>query len=229
MEKLKCLIVDDEPVAQRILEGYLLELNDFEVVGKCLNALAARQILLEQPVDIMFLDLEMPKLKGFSFLKTLEKRPATIITTAYREFALEGFELGVVDYLLKPFSFERFLKALNKIENKSKETTKSITENRDYEYFKVDRKNIKVYFNEIFYIEGLNNYIKIHLEDQSLIIYHKLIDLQQKLPNDQFIRLHKSFIVSLSKIQSYNTHFVEISNKKLPIGNTYKDNFLNAL
>ena len=177
--KLKCLIVDDEPIAQNIVKGFVADTPRLELFAICDNALEALDILENNEVDILFLDIEMPKLSGLSFLKTLKKPPATIITTAYREFALEGFELSVVDYLLKPFSFERFLKAVNKVNSNINSEFDKIGTNHilDYTYFKVDRKNVKVGYNEIFYIQGLSNYVKIHLQNEILVIYEKLLDL----------------------------------------------------
>ncbi len=227
---LKCLIVDDEPIAQNIVKGFIADTPNLEVFGICDNAMEALTILQEHTVDILFLDIEMPKISGLSFLKTLAHPPATIITTAYREFALEGFELNVVDYLLKPFSFERFLKAVNKVNN-HKDTSSPDTKivPKTYEYFKVDRKNIRVNYDEIIYIEGLSNYVKIHLEDKHLVIYHKLIDLEELLPNHQFVRIHKSYIIALDKIKAYGSDYVEVLDQQLSIGNTYKELFFTML
>ncbi|MBQ4822011.1 LytTR family DNA-binding domain-containing protein [Aquimarina sp. MMG016] len=227
---LKCLIVDDEPIAQNIVKGFITDIPNLEVLGVCDNAMEALKILQEQSVDILFLDIEMPKITGLSFLKTLSKPPATIITTAYREFALEGFELDVVDYLLKPFSFERFLKAVNKVcDHKAGEHNETKVSSKTYEYFKVDRKNIRVDYDNIIYIEGLSNYVKIHLQDKHLVVYHKLIDLEKLLPDNQFIRIHKSYIIAVDKIKAYGNDYVEILDKQLSIGNTYKDHFFSKL
>ncbi len=222
----KCLIVDDEPIAQNIVKGFIADTPNLEVFGICDNAMEALKVLQEHTIDILFLDIEMPKITGLSFLKTLTHPPATIITTAYREFALEGYELDVVDYLLKPFSFERFLKAVNKVTHKREtEKTEIKTEPKTYEYFKVDRKNIKVNYDEIIYIEGLSNYVKIHLESHQHIVYHKLIDLEQLLPEGQFVRIHKSYIIAIDKIQAYGNDYIEVADKQLSIGNTYRERF----
>lgn len=227
---LKCLIVDDEPIAQNIVKGFIADTPNLEVLEVCDNAMEAFKILKEHAVDILFLDIEMPKITGLSFLKTLSHPPATIITTAYREFALEGYELNVIDYLLKPFSFERFLKAVNKVETHKKEDKNQIKPtSKTYGYFKVDRKNIRVDYNEIMYIEGLSNYVKIHLKDKYLVVYHKLIDLEELLPKDEFIRIHKSYIVALDKIKAYASDYVEVMDAQLSIGNTYKDHFLKRV
>ncbi|WP_299244810.1 response regulator transcription factor [uncultured Aquimarina sp.] len=227
---LKCLIVDDEPIAQNIVKGFVEDTPNLEVLQVCDNAMEALMVLQEYNVDILFLDIEMPKITGLSFLKTLDHPPATIITTAYREFALEGYELNVLDYLLKPFSFERFLRAVNKV-GSSKRTDDHDAKivSKSYEYFKVDRKNVKVNYNEILYIEGLSNYVKIHLLDKQLVVYHKLTDLEKLLPFDQFVRIHKSHIVALDKITAYGSDYIEIIDRQLSIGNTYKNNFFALL
>ncbi len=227
---LKCLIVDDEPIAQNIVKGFINDTPNLEIIGICDNAMEALKILQEHTIDILFLDIEMPKITGLSFLKTLSHPPATIITTAYREFALEGYELDVVDYLLKPFSFERFLKAVNKVNCKSEadHTTTKIT-TKTYEYFKVDRKNVRVNYDEIIYIEGLSNYVKIHLKNEHLVVYHKLVDLEKILPEGQFVRIHKSYIISMDKIKAYGNDYVEILDQQLSIGNTYKNTFFKLL
>ncbi|WP_109301781.1 LytTR family DNA-binding domain-containing protein [Aquimarina sp. AU474] len=228
--KLKCLIVDDEPIAQNIVKGFIEDTPDLEVFEICDNAMEALKVLQENPIDILFLDIEMPKISGLSFLKTLSNPPATIITTAYREFALEGYELDVVDYLLKPFSFERFLKAVNKVSRTNEpHVLETKVCKKTYEYFKVDRKNIRIDYIDIIYIEGLSNYVKIHLYDKHFVVYHKLIDLQNLLPTDQFARIHKSYIVAFDKIKAYGNDYVEVSNKQLSIGNTYKEGFLSML
>ena len=227
---IKCLIVDDEPIAQNIVKSFISEILYLELLGVCDNAMQALKIIQEQRVDIIFLDIEMPHMSGLSFLKTLSNPPATILTTAYREFALEGYELNVVDYLLKPFSFERFLKAVNKVELRSnnKQVT-DLTTNKAYQYFRVDGKNVKVFYDEIYYFEGLSNYVKIHLKERNLVIYHKLIDLEKDLFERQFVRIHKSYIVALSKIKAYGSDYVEIDDRQLSIGNKYKDLFFKSL
>ncbi len=229
--KLKCVIVDDEPIAQNIVKGFIADTPNLELFTVCDNALEALGVLEKNKIDILFLDIEMPKLSGLSFLKTLPDPPATIITTAYREFALEGFELSVVDYLLKPFSFERFLKAINKVNLtiSSESGTLEAKNTLEYTYFKVDRKNVKVRFDEIFYIQGLSNYVKIHMENDMLVVYEKLLDLEKTLPKDEFVRIHKSLIVSLAKIKSYRSDSIEIADKELSIGNTYRERFLSTI
>ncbi|WP_299433481.1 LytTR family DNA-binding domain-containing protein [uncultured Aquimarina sp.] len=227
---LKCLIVDDEPIAQNIVRGFVEDTPFLEVFGICDNAMEALKVLQDHTIDVLFLDIEMPKITGLSFLKTLPNPPATIITTAYREFALEGYELNVIDYLLKPFSFERFLKAVNKVHtDKNTDDAELKTAPKTYEYFKVDRKNIRVDYDEILYIEGLSNYVRIHLENKHLVVYHKLVDLEKLLPENQFIRIHKSYILAIDKIKAYGNDYVEVLDKQLSIGNTYKNRFFSLL
>ncbi len=227
---LKCLIVDDEPIAQNIIKGFIADIPHLEVFAVCNNAMEALNILQENTIDILFLDIEMPKITGLSFLKTLDRPPATIITTAYREFALEGFELNVVDYLLKPFSFERFLKAVNKVASPQKTTqANNAPTTSEFAYFKVDRKNVRVDFSEVVYIEGLSNYVKIHLSDRHLVVYHKLVDLEELLPKERFVRIHKSYIIAFNSITAYGSDYVELGEIQLSIGNTYKAHFLQII
>ena len=225
MKKIKCLIVDDEPVAQRILEGYLADLSEFEVAGKCLNALVARDFLEKEEIDLMFLDLEMPKLKGFSFLKTLTDPPAVIITTAYRENAIEGFELEVLDYLLKPISFERFLKAINRykrIHLSQKDQSENVDQINDFLYVKSDRKTVKLRKEDISFVEGMNNYVKIHCGEEVHTVYASMQNIQEEL-SQPFIRIHRSFIVNKNKVTAFTQEQIELEGKQFPIGNTYKD------
>ena len=221
--KIKCLIVDDEPVAQRIIEGYLADLNEFELVGKCLNAISARELLQHQVVDLMFLDLEMPKLKGFSFLKTLQNPPKVIITTAFREYALESYELEVVDYLLKPITFERFLKAINRFQRNHFSLTPSIQkeEKQAFIYVKSNRKTIKLRINEIRYIEGMNNYIKIYCGEKIHIVYASLSYILKELSID-FIRVHKSFIINKNYVSAFSQEQIELDKKQIPVGFTFR-------
>ncbi|WP_222984769.1 LytR/AlgR family response regulator transcription factor [Flagellimonas meishanensis] len=231
---IRCLIVDDEPIAQKIIKGYLEDTPGVELYGTCDNALEAMEVLEKHHIDLLFLDIEMPKLSGLGFLKTLKNPPETIITTAYREFAVEGFELSVLDYLLKPYSFERFLMAINKakkkIESAHQSKNSNIAQERAYTYFKSDRKNVKVHYDEIVMIEGLSNYVKIHLEENGvLVVYERLAHLEKTLPPDKFARIHKSYIIALEKIKTYGIDSVEIAGTELSIGNTYREQFFSKI
>ncbi|NRB50122.1 MAG: response regulator transcription factor [Saprospiraceae bacterium] len=225
MSNIRCLIVDDEPVAQRIIVKYLSELAGYEVVDTCLNAIAAMDVLRQQDVDLLFLDIEMPKLKGLAFLKTLQQAPHVIITTAHREYAYESYELEVLDYLLKPISFERFLRAINKFQRlyetpqvqplvASQKTAKFI-------YVKSERKTLKLNEEDISYIEGMNNYIIIHHRGKAHIVYTSIGNMLKEL-GEQFLRIHKSFVVNRNHILSYSKEQVDLEGKELPIGKAYK-------
>ncbi len=222
MSKINCLIVDDEPIAQRIIASYLKELEDFHLVTTCKNALEANKVLNQEAVDLMFLDIEMPKLKGLAFLKSLSNPPKVIITTAYREYALEGFELDVLDYLLKPISFERFFKAVNKFKAIHTKTTDTKPTPAKIIHLKSDRKMLRINEAEIRYIEGMNNYVLVHVEGQKFPVYISLTEIQSKL-GDQFVRIHKSFIINKDYLAAFTKEYVEIGGKEIPIGKSYKE------
>ena len=228
---MKCIIVDDEPLAIEIIESYVNRLDDLEIVATCTNALKAFEILQKEQVDLMFLDIQMPKLTGIDFIKTLKNPPKTILTTAYRDYALESYELDVVDYLLKPISFDRFLVALQKAyKNDKSELNYSTSDGgEEYIYLKADKKMVKVMLNDILYIESLKDYIRVKTADKDVITHQKISYLEEKLPDDLFIRIHRSFIVPLKKIESYSSSTIEVPGKELPIGRLYKNNVLDTL
>ncbi len=221
MSKIKCLIVDDEPIAQRIIVSYLNDLDDYEVVATCNNAIQANQVLQKEAIDLMFLDIEMPKIKGLAFLKTLSNPPAVIITTAYREFALEGFELDVIDYLLKPISFQRFFKAINKFSAKRTPPTTASNPSEKIIHLKSDRKMLRLNEAAIKYIEGMSNYVLVHVDQQKYPVYISLTEIKRKLGAD-FIRIHKSYIINKRFVHSFTKEIVEIDGKELPIGKSYR-------
>lgn len=231
--KLKCLIVDDEALAQNVIERYIEQVNELTLVAKCIDAVEAINSLNEESVDLIFLDIEMPKLDGLSFLKTLNSPPKIILTTAYRKYAIEGFELDVVDYLLKPISFERFIKSVNKVIN-----LKSLEENfdphskdieADYIYLRADNKMIQIPFEDILYIQSLSNYVRIFRNGRSIISYQKLSHLEKVLPSSRFIRVHRSYIVPLHRISSYTNSYIEIGEEEIPLGGQYKDKVIEVL
>jgi DNA-binding LytR/AlgR family response regulator len=236
MEKVKCLIVDDEPIAVQVIQNYLEKLETFEILKICNNALTAFEYLQSNPVDLVFLDIQMPKISGLEFLKALQNPPKVIIVTAYREYAYEGFELDVVDYLLKPVSFERFLKAINKYNSIINDAIQSIND-PDYGYksanefiwVRADRKNVKIGIDDINYIEGLKDYVKIFVKDNMIISKIPLKKMEQKLPADRFIRIHRSYLISATKITAFNNDGIEIGPIMLPIGKNYKDSVLSFL
>jgi len=223
--KLNCLIIDDEPIALEIIESYLKLIDQLNLIGKCENALEANNFLFKYSIDLIFLDIEMPHLNGLTFLKNLTDPPAVIITTAYRDYALEGFELNVLDYLLKPISQERFLKAVNRMLIKTQKQINKFP----YIYLKVDLKMVKVVLDDILYIEGLSNYVKVFTNNTVLISYQKLTHLAEVLPSDQFYRSHRSYIVNIHQISAFTATEVEIGTTELSIGGKYKDHLLDAL
>ena len=227
--------VDDEPLAIEILESYIERLDDFEIVDKCSNALKAFEILQKQQVDVIFLDIQMPKLTGIEFLKSLQNPPQVIFTTAYRDYAIESYELDVVDYLLKPISFERFLKAIGKLYKSPQVAplttpTQPSTNTEDaYIYIKVDKKMVKVLLDDILYIESLKDYVRIRTKEKGLVTHQKISYLEEKLPEDNFIRIHRSYIVSLSKVESYSPNTIDVPGHELPIGRNYKQQVMDVM
>ncbi|ELR70178.1 Two-component system response regulator [Fulvivirga imtechensis AK7] len=231
--KIRCLIVDDEPLAIEIIESYVNRLDHLELVAKCSNALKAFEILQKEPVDLIFLDIQMPKLTGIDLIKTLKQPPKVILTTAYRDYALEGFELDVVDYLLKPISFERFLKAVSRVSNQHENGAASDSSNINsedaYIYLKADKKMVKVHLKDILYIESLKDYVRVKTAEKDVITHQKISYLEEKLPEECFLRIHRSFIVSMKKIETYSASAIEVPGKELPIGRLYKDQVLEIL
>jgi len=236
--KTKCLIVDDEPLARELVRNHISKLENFEIVAECGDAMKALHELRNHPVDLMFMDIQMPQITGIEFLKTLRNPPKVIITTAYREYAIEGFELDVVDFLLKPITFERFLKSINKYYNSGPDEVKSVvptvvsTSNGAEDafiYVKENKKVIKVHLDDILYIEGLSEYIQIYTSGRKIITKNSMNNMASKLPEPEFMRIHKSYIVSLSKIQAFTSTSIEIPGKRLPIGRSYKHAVIDSL
>jgi len=222
---INCLIIDDEPIAQQIIERYLEPFDQIQIVGKCINAIEANSLLQSLQVDLIFLDIEMPHIDGLAFVKSLAKPPKVIVTTAHREYAIDAFEIDVIDYLLKPISQERFLKALNRVllMDRSKE------EANPYIYLKVNSKMVQVYLSEICYIQGLSNYVKVYCDDRTLICYQKLSHLEEVLPQSLFKRSHRSYIVNLKKVRSYTSRELNVGIEELPIGANYREAVLDQL
>jgi DNA-binding LytR/AlgR family response regulator len=224
MHAIKCLIVDDEPLAQNVIESYLKNISHTELIAKCDNALIALEWLKKQTVDLIFLDISMPFISGIDFIKTLQNPPHLILTTAYKEFAVESYELNVLDYLLKPISFDRFLKAINKLENSPSEFIKpvmDVSENDPFIYVKSEKKNVKIFLKEILFIESLKDYIKIHTTDKTIITQVQISAIEQRLP-ESFLRIHRSYIIARDKITAYTQHDFEIGKYQIPIGRNYK-------
>ena len=224
--ELKCLIVDDEVLAQDVIEKYIANIPTLKLVGKCDNAVEAISFLHNNAVDLLFLDLNMPELSGLEMLKTLTNPPKVILTTAYSEYALESYEYGVVDYLLKPIKLERFIKAVNKVveqfnipiepdENHVKQQNQSI-------FLKEDQVTYQLNLNDILFIEAYGNYLKVHTKEKVYVTRDTMHDMENKLPEEMFLRVHKSYIVSLSNIDSVSGNRVYINKQEIPVGEMYK-------
>ncbi|EZH75734.1 chemotaxis protein CheY [Aquimarina atlantica] len=226
-----CLIIDDEPLARELIETYLDKLPDFELVASCSSAIEASSILNTTKIDLLFLDIEMPVLKGTDFFKNLVYKPQVIFTTAYRDYAVDGFELNAVDYLLKPIFFERFFLAIQKFLKQEKKSISydssedTIHKKTDFVFVNKAKKQIKILFDDVLYIESLKDYIKIHLENEALTIKESISSFEKRI-DKRFIRLHRSYIVNSEKITAYTKNDVEIGRIEIPIGNSYKDNML---
>jgi DNA-binding LytR/AlgR family response regulator len=228
--KLNCLIVDDEPVARKGLAEYVSEVDFLNLVGQCENALKANALMNETPVDLMFLDIQMPKLTGIDFLKTLKNPPMIIFTTAYAEYAIEGYTLDIIDYLLKPISFDRFLKSVQKaFEIHTLKHQPTQARNADYFFVKSDSKFEKVRYDDVTYIEALQNYVIIHTTTKKLITYLTMTGLESQLPKEQFLKVHKSFIVSVPQIKAIDGNELLIGDARIPISRNLKDEVVNQI
>jgi two-component system LytT family response regulator len=225
MSEIRCIIIEDEPLAVKILSDYIIQVPFLKLEATFKDAILATDYLRENDTDLIFLDIHLPKLKGMSFLKTITNPPAVIITTAYHQYAIEGFDLNVIDYLLKPFDFERFLKAVTKVK-KSESYIREPDEKqgeKDFIFLNVQKKRVKILFSEILYIESQQEYIKIITTKREYIIKMSTHQIESLLPANSFRRVHRSFIVSLSKIESYSAEIVEVNGVSIPIGRGYKD------
>ena len=232
-KKIKCIVVDDEPMAREILVSFIEKISNLELVKTCKNALEAFEVVNSQKIDLLFLDINMPEVSGLSLAKMIGKESKVIFTTAYRDYAVEGFNLKAVDYLLKPISFDRFLEAVNTFFE-----TISVTENTkvesnnvssDFFFVRSERKMVKINFEEILYIESLSDYIKICTLKNKIITRETITNVEAKLPSQYFLRVHRSYIVSLKSIDSYTNEFVELNQKAIPISRKYKESVLKKL
>ena len=224
MSKIKCIIVEDEPLAAKVLSDYASQVPFLELNGTFKDAILATEYLRENTVDLIFLDIHLPKLKGMAFLKTLTDPPAVIITTAYHQYAVEGYSMNVTDYLLKPIEFERFLVAVNKVKAAQSDKAKAIeSQEKDFIFLNVQKKKVKILFSEIVYIESQREYIKIVTTKKEYISKMGTHEIESLLPSNLFKRIHRSFIVSVSKIDSYTAESVEVNGISIPIGRGYRD------
>ena len=233
MPEINCIIVDDEPIAREILENYLEKMPQIKLIKSCKSVSEAIEITSNNAIDLILLDINMPGISGLTFAKIIDKRIKVIFTTAYREYAVDGFDIQAVDYLLKPISLERFQQAIKKYvditEFKLQTNNNSEIEKVNYIFVRSDRKMVKINFNEISYIESLSDYLKIHLQEKNIITRETISNMEARLDKQHFLRIHRSFIISIDKITSYTNDFVEINNKALPISRTYKDFVLRKL
>lgn len=248
--KIRCLIVDDEPLALDVLESYVSRIEGLELVARCDNALQAFDIVQSQSIDLLFLDIQMPRLDGIEFLKTLQNPPKVIFTTAYRDYAIEAFDLDAVDYLLKPIPFSRFLKAVSKAFNLLQPSRPQMSgpaplsaqtasgpqlddapplQSQENIIVRADKKMIKIPLDDIQYIESLKDYVIIYLPNRRIVTKQKISYLEQKLPEGAFLRIHRSYLVALNKIQAFSPNHVEINGQELPIGRSYKSEVSKVL
>jgi DNA-binding LytR/AlgR family response regulator len=225
MSDIRCIIVEDEPLAAKVLSDYISQVPFLQLQGTFKDAILATEFLHDHTVDLIFLDIHLPKLKGMAFLKTLPSPPAVIITTAYHQYAVEGFNLNVADYLLKPFDFERFLVAINKVKSAKRDPSLSdtVSDIKEYLFLNVQKKKVKVLFSEIAYIESQREYIKIVTTRNEYTSKMSTHEMESLLPGHLFKRIHRSYIVSLQKIESYTSETVEVNGVSIPIGRGYKE------
>lgn len=233
-DKVTCMIVDDEPMAREIISSFVGKIHNLELVATCKNVSEAFSVLQKESIQLIFLDINMPEISGLSLAKSIQDKSQVIFTTAYREYAIEGFDLQAVDYLLKPISFDRFLKAVQKYFDlhASKEIIKQeiVSEAKETSIFvRSDRKMVKVRFKEINYIESLSDYVKIFTDKETIITRETISNIESKLPSNEFLRTHRSYIVSMPKIDSFTNEFLELDKKAIPISRSYKENVLQKL
>ncbi|WP_106791385.1 LytTR family DNA-binding domain-containing protein [Aquimarina sp. Aq78] len=240
---MNCITIDDEPLAHKVIKNYCANLSFLNVVKECHSAFEAINYLNENHVDLIFLDINMPKLKGLDFLRTLSNPPLIIVTTAYQEYAIEGYELNILDYLLKPFSFERFLKAINKAQSQKKmieslqnetgsqtlSNPKNTISQNDSIFVKGDKKMHQIQLDHILYLESLGSYVKIHLEKETITSLDRLTNFENILPKNQFLRIHRSYIIALKKIQTIEGNRLKVAGVDIPVGNVYKHNLTHAI
>ncbi len=233
-KNIRCLIVDDEPPAREVIRRYIEEVPTLELAGECANALQALSLLQQQPVDLLFLDIRMPQLNGNDFLKTLPHPSKVIFTTAYTEYAIEGYELDIADYLMKPIPFDRFLKAVNKAYPMGAAKAGTVITEREnkseaFVYFRADRKMVKVMLADILYIESMKDYIKVFTRNGTVITKQSISSVDEMLPENSFTRVHRSFIVSLLRIKTFTSELIEIGDTEIPIGKLYRKGVLKML
>lgn len=225
---IRCLIVDDEPLSRQVINGFVADHPDLELAGECKDALEAMSFLEKHEVDLLFLDINMPKLSGVNFYKSLQKKPEVIFTTAYSEFAVEGFELNAIDYLMKPIAFERFVKAIIKVKDKlGQHSGTSLVQ--DYIMLKADKKMYRTPYEDILFCEALGDYVKIHLKEKVLIVTTTMKSFLAELPEQIFLRTHKSFIINKNKVEYIEGNQIKIGTHIVSIGQSYREEVMKAL
>jgi DNA-binding LytR/AlgR family response regulator len=228
----KCLVVDDEPMARDVIRRYIEKVPALQLAGECTNAIDALLFLQQKDVDLIFLDVRMPELLGTDFVQSLRNPPKIIFTTAFKEYALDGFELDAIDYLLKPVRFERFLKAVNKAFPKKEDGQGNSVEDserkkgKDFIYLRVDKKLVKIILSDVLYIESARDYVKVFMSDKTYITRQTISSIEAMLSGNEFTRIHRSYVIAVSKIKSFTNEVVEIGKTELPIGKLYRNNFL---
>ena len=234
--KIKCIIIDDEPLAAEVIENYLKEFSNVEYLGSFTNPLEALELIESDQIDAVFIDINMPKMNGLEFIRSIDAKPSFVITTAYREYAVESYDLDVLDYLVKPIPFNRFLKSINKLSlkfnaDKSIENTSESSE-KSFIFLKVDKKLVRIKYVDIYFIESLKDYIKVFTSEGDFLAHKSLTGITEELPKSQFLRIHRSFTVSLDKIEALEGNSVLLKGKRIPIGRKYvnhaKDVILNT-
>lgn len=233
MHRYNCIIVEDEPLAAEVVKDYIMQVPFLQLKGICTDALYAMDLLQKEKIDLVFLDIHLPKLKGFDFIKALKKPPLMIITSAYQEYALQGYELNVVDYLLKPIEFNRFLMAVNKLKERKTAELRPVAPAAPAEraalLFNVSKKRVKIYIDDILFIESLKEYIRITTKDKSILTKFQLGQIEEMLAKNGFLRIHRSFLVARDKIDAFSATDVEIAGKQIPIGRSYKEMVMEVL
>ncbi|HEX6427992.1 MAG TPA: response regulator transcription factor [Niastella sp.] len=232
MHRYNCIIVEDEPLAAEVVRDYILQVPFLQLKGICTDALYAMDLLQKEKIDLVFLDIHLPKLKGLDFIKALKKPPQIIITSAYQEYALQGYELNVVDYLLKPIEFNRFVMAVNKLKERDMVNASPapvVVTERASLFFNVSKKRVKMYIDEILFIESLKEYIRITTKEKSILTKFQLGQIEEMLAKNGFLRIHRSFLVAKNKIDAFSATDVEINGRQIPIGRSYKELVMGVL
>ncbi len=231
MKKIQCLVVDDEPLATELLTKHIDQFPQLELVGSCWNAIEALDVIKTKTIDLIFLDIQMPGLTGIDLVRSMQQRPSIIFTTAYREYAVESYELDVVDYLLKPITIDRFFKSINKYLD-TLEKPQAVSETKEdsasFIYVNTNRRHVKILFEDVLYVESLKDYVRIHTKSQRITTKDKISEFEKKLPS-YFLRTHRSYVVNTKMITAFTTHDVEIEDTEIPIGISYKKEVLGFL